>query len=80
VGVGVKFPTRFPPELLTFRMGKDGIDLLIDIKKRPNFQTQRDCKIQDEINGNSLGNRCPSLESDRRIAISDLRLPSESGH
>jgi hypothetical protein len=39
-------------------MGKDGIDLLIAIKKRPNFRTQRDCKIQDEIDGNSLGNRC----------------------
>jgi hypothetical protein len=38
-------------------MGKDGIDLLIAIKKRPNFRTQRDCKIQDEIEGNSLGNR-----------------------
>ena len=41
-----------------YRMGKDGIDLLIPIKKRPNFRMQRDCKIQDEIDGNSLGNRC----------------------
>jgi hypothetical protein len=37
-------------------MGKDGIVLLIAIKKRPNFRTQRDWKIQDEIDGNSLGN------------------------
>jgi hypothetical protein len=51
------FPTRFPTQLLT--MGKDGIDLLIAIKKRPNLRTQRDCKIQDEIAGNSLGNRRP---------------------
>jgi hypothetical protein len=44
-----------------YRMGKDGIDLLITIKKRPNFRTQRDCKIQDEIDGNSLGNRRGTL-------------------
>jgi hypothetical protein len=42
-------------------MGKDGIDLLIAIKKRPNFGTQRDCKIQDDIDGNSLGNRRGTL-------------------
>jgi hypothetical protein len=41
-----------------YRMGKDGIDLFIPIKKLPNFRMQRDCKIQDEIDGNSLGNRC----------------------
>jgi hypothetical protein len=39
-------------------MGKDGIVLLIAIKKRPIFRRQRDCKIQDDIDGNSLGNRC----------------------
>jgi hypothetical protein len=38
-------------------MGKDGIDLLMTISKRLNFRTQRECKIQDEIDGNSLGNR-----------------------
>jgi hypothetical protein len=38
-------------------MGKDGIVLLIAIKKRPIFRRQRDCKIQDDIDGNSLGNR-----------------------
>lgn len=43
-------------------MGKDGIVLLIAIKKRSNFRTQRDCTIQDEIDGNSLGNRdAPSV-------------------
>jgi hypothetical protein len=31
--------------------------MLIAIKKRPNFRTRRDCKIQDQIDGNSLGNR-----------------------
>jgi hypothetical protein len=41
-----------------YRMGKDGIVLLIAIKKRPIFRRQRDCKIQDDIDGNSLGNRC----------------------
>jgi hypothetical protein len=40
-------------------MGKDGIVLLIAIKKRPIFRRQRDCKIQDDIDGNSLGNRWP---------------------
>jgi hypothetical protein len=30
---------------------------LIAIKKRPIFRRQRDCKIQDDIDGNSLGNR-----------------------
>ena len=44
-------------------MGKDGIDLLIPIKKRPNFRMQRDCKIQDEIDGNSLGNRWLSYQA-----------------
>jgi hypothetical protein len=39
-------------------MGKDGIVLLIAIKKRPIFRRQRDCEIQDDIDGNSLGNRC----------------------
>jgi hypothetical protein len=39
-------------------MGKDSIHLLVAIEKRLNFQTQRDSKIQDEIDGNSLGNRC----------------------
>ena len=39
-----------------YRMGKDGIVLLIAIKKRPIFRRQRDCKIQDDIDGNSLGN------------------------
>jgi cytochrome c551/c552 len=38
-------------------MGKDSIRLLVAIKKRLNFQTQRDKKIQDSIDGNSLGNR-----------------------
>jgi hypothetical protein len=41
-----------------YRMGKDSIRLLAAIKKRPNFRTQHDCKIQDEIDSNSLGNRC----------------------
>jgi hypothetical protein len=39
-------------------MGKDSIRLLAAIKKRLNFQTQRDRKIQGKINSNSLGNRC----------------------
>lgn len=30
-------------------LGLDEIDLLIAIKKRLDFGTQRDCKIQDEI-------------------------------
>jgi hypothetical protein len=38
-------------------MGKDSIRLLAAIKKRLNFQTQRDRKIQGKINSNSLGNR-----------------------
>jgi hypothetical protein len=38
-------------------MGKGGIDFVIAINKRPNFRAQRNSKIQDEINGNSLGNR-----------------------
>ena len=40
-----------------YRMGKDSIRLLAAIKKRLNFQTQRDRKIQGKINSNSLGNR-----------------------
>jgi hypothetical protein len=44
-----------------YRMGKDGIVLLIAIKKRPIFRRQRDCKIQDDIDGNSLGNRRGTL-------------------
>ena len=38
-------------------MGKDGIRLLVAIEKRLNFRAQRDRKIQDRIDGNSLGNR-----------------------
>jgi hypothetical protein len=37
-------------------MGRDSIGLLVAIEKRPNFLTQRDRKIQDSIDGNSLGN------------------------
>ena len=40
-----------------YGMGKDSIRLLVAIEKRLNFQTQRDRKIQDGIDGNSLGNR-----------------------
>ena len=39
-------------------MGKDGTRLLVAINKRLNFLTQRDRKIQDRIDSNSLGNRC----------------------
>jgi hypothetical protein len=39
-------------------LGKDGTDLLATTKKRPNFRTQRDSKIQDRIDRNGLGNRC----------------------
>jgi hypothetical protein len=42
-------------------MGKDSIRLLAAIKKRLNFQTQRDRKIQGKINSNSLGNRRGTL-------------------
>ena len=41
-----------------YRMGKDSIRLLAAIKKRLNFQTQRDSKVQDRIDRNGLGNRC----------------------
>jgi hypothetical protein len=41
-------------------MGKAGIRLLAAINKRLNFWTQRDCTIQDEIDGSSLGNRAVS--------------------
>jgi len=40
--------------------------LLAAIKKRLNFQTQRDKQIQDSIDGNSLGNRCSIRLSARR--------------
>ena len=67
-----------------YRMGKDGIDWLIAIKKRPNFRTQRDSKIQDDIDGNSLGNRWLSYrkgesrrQQDRRIAISEALIAGE---
>jgi hypothetical protein len=54
-----------------YRMGKDGIVLLIAIKKRPIFRTQCYCKIQDEIDGNSLGNRRLSY---RRGEVWDSRI------
>jgi len=38
-------------------MGKDSIRLLAAIKKRLNFQTQRDSKIRAGIDGNGLGDR-----------------------
>jgi len=41
-----------------YRMGKDSIRLLVAIDKCLNFRAQRDRKIQDRIDGNSLGNRC----------------------
>ena len=41
-----------------YRMGEDSIRLLVATEKRLNFLTQRDRKIQDRIDGNSLGNRC----------------------
>jgi hypothetical protein len=52
-------------------MGKDSIRLLVAINKRLNFQTQRDSKIQDEIGGNSLGNRCRRVPG--RSAFSRFR-------
>ena len=58
-------------------MGKDGIDLLIAIKKRPNFRTQRDCKIQDEIDGNSLGKPLLSYSAN---AQGDACNPSARAH
>jgi hypothetical protein len=64
-------------------MGKDGIDLVIAVKKRPNFRTQRDWKIQDEIDGNSLGNRwLKGAVSGSRIAefaISEALIASRIG-
>ena len=57
-----------------YRMGKDGIVLLIAIKKRPIFRRQRDCKIQDDIDGNSLGNRYRvpwSFDAMRRVTLGD---------
>jgi hypothetical protein len=50
-------------------MGKDGIVLLIAIKKRPILRRQRDCKIQDDIDGNSLGNRWRRVTGKRTGAI-----------
>jgi hypothetical protein len=38
-------------------VGKDGIELQMIIKKRPNFPMQRDNKIRDGIGTNGLGNR-----------------------
>jgi hypothetical protein len=58
-----------------YRMGKDGIVLLIAIKKRPIFRRQRDCKIQDDIDGNSLGNRCRFwLIATRRVYSKGFQL------
>ena len=50
-----------------YRTGKDSVCLLVAIKKRLNFQTQRDRKIQGKIDGNSLGNRC-SIRLTHRFA------------
>jgi hypothetical protein len=53
-------------------MGKEGTDLLVTINKRLNFLAQHDRKIQDEIEGNSLGNRCSirlSYGTDRARSI-----------
>ena len=55
-----------------YRMGKDGIVLLIAIKKRPIFRRQRDCKIRDDIDGNSLGNRWRRVTS--KCAFVNLNL------
>ena len=52
-------------------MGKDGIDWLIAIKKHPNFRTQHDCKIQDGIDGNSLGNRYSTCNNE---VITDVKI------
>jgi hypothetical protein len=52
-----------------YRMGKDSIRLLAAIKKRLNFQTQRDRKIQGKINSNSLGNRWRRVTGKRTGAI-----------
>ena len=60
MGVGSarhRIPTRFPTRTPQYRMGKDGIDLLMTIKNRLNFWTQRDSKVQDRIDRNGLGNR-----------------------
>jgi hypothetical protein len=32
-------------------------------QKRPNFWMKRDCKVQDNMGGNGLGNRCSILLS-----------------
>jgi len=57
-------------------MGKDSIRLLAAIKKRLNFQTQRDRKIQGKINSNSLGNRystCYALGCHNEV-VTDVKI------
>ena len=43
-----------------YRVGNDGIGWLVIWQKRLNFGTKRNCKIQDNMGCNGLGNRCPS--------------------
>jgi hypothetical protein len=57
-------------------MGKDSIRLLVAMEKRLNFQTQRDSKIQGEIDGNSLGNRWLSYRK-ARAARQDCRIRNQ---
>jgi hypothetical protein len=55
-----------------YRTGKDNIDLLMTIKNRLNFQTQRYSKIRVGIDGNSLGNRWRRVTS--KCAFVNLNL------
>jgi hypothetical protein len=41
-----------------YRVGNDRIGLLVTWQKRLNFRMKRDCKIQDKMGRNGLGNRC----------------------
>jgi hypothetical protein len=66
VGCSARFPPDFPPNS-SIQDGKRRYRFADDHQQAPEFPTQRDCKIQDEIDGNSLGNRCRVMRSLTRL-------------
>src|ERR1035441_1629746 len=62
------FPTRFPTELLTTRWEMAPWNGQQPVKKAIFSGTKRHCKIQDNMGGNGLGNRCSTKRPRTKIS------------
>jgi hypothetical protein len=57
-----------------YRVGNGGIGWLVTCQKRLYFGMKRNCKIQDKMGCNGLGNRCSIRLSYGTIALYDNRF------